>query len=111
MPTLAERLDEALGRAELDRVEAARILGANPRTVSRWLRDQVKPRPEARERLLELLAVLERLGRVLWPEPAQDWLFTPNPLLDRRKPVELLRDGRYREVLGAIDQLGEGVFV
>lgn len=111
MPTLAERLDDALDRAELDRGEVARILGTNPRTVSRWLREQVKPRPEARERLLELVAVLERLGRALRPEPAHDWLFTPNPLLDHRKPVELLREGRYREVLGAIDQLGEGVFV
>ena len=111
MTTLAERLDEALERADLDHAEAARVLGTNPRTVSRWLHEAARPRPDARERVLELLAVLERLGRSLRPEPAHDWLFTPNPLLDYRKPVELLREGRYREVLGAIDALGEGVAV
>jgi putative toxin-antitoxin system antitoxin component (TIGR02293 family) len=109
--TLAERLDDALDRAELDHGEAARVLGTNPRTVSRWIREQAKPRPDARERVLEFLAVLDRLSLVLRAEPAHDWLFTPNPLLSHRKPVELLHDGKYREVLGAIDALGEGVFV
>lgn len=66
---------------------------------------------DARERLLELIAVLERLSGVRRPEPAHGWLFTPNPMLEDHKPVELLRGGDYRRVLGAIDALGEGVFV
>jgi len=65
MSTLAERLDDALDRAELDHSEAARVLGTNPRTVSRWIKEQAKPRPDARERVLELLAVLQRLSLVL----------------------------------------------
>lgn len=106
-----ERLESALEKAELDQGQVARVLGTSPRTVSRWLREEAKPRAEARERLLEFLAVLELLSRILRPEPAHDWLFTPNPLLSHHKPADLLRDGRYREVLGAIDALGEGVFV
>ncbi|MBI4261572.1 MAG: DUF2384 domain-containing protein [Actinobacteria bacterium] len=112
MPTgLAERLETAIERTDLDQVAVARVVGSSPRTVSRWLREDVQPRREARERLLELLAVLERLTSVLRPEPAHDWLFTPNPLLSHHKPADLLQEGRYREVLGAIDALGEGVFV
>jgi Protein of unknown function (DUF2384) len=55
--------------------------------------------------------VLEQLATVLKPVPAHDWLVTPNPLLDRHKPVDLLRAGEHRRVLGAIDALAEGVSV
>ncbi len=108
---LMDRLETALERADLDQAQAARVLGASPRTVARWLHQDVKPRPEARERLLEFLAVLEHLSKTLAPQSAHDWLFTPNPLLSYHKPADLLREGRYRDLLGAIDQLAEGVFV
>jgi putative toxin-antitoxin system antitoxin component (TIGR02293 family) len=87
------------------------MLETNPRTVSRWLSRQTAPRPDARERLLELIAVLEKLSGVLRPESAHDWLFTPNESLDHHKPVDLLRSGEFRRVLSAIDALSEGVFV
>ncbi|MDQ4130110.1 MAG: MbcA/ParS/Xre antitoxin family protein, partial [Actinomycetota bacterium] len=54
---------------------------------------------------------LEQLSGVFKAGPAHDWLFSPNPLLDHHKPVDLLREGEYRRVLGAIDALAEGVFV
>ena len=111
MPDLADRLEAAAARTELDQVELARALDTNPRTVSRWLQRQATPRPDARERLLELLAVLESLSQVLQPQAAHDWLFTPNPLLDHHKPVDKIREGDVRLVLGAIDALAEGVFV
>jgi putative toxin-antitoxin system antitoxin component (TIGR02293 family) len=108
---LAERLGRASGQVELDQADLARMLETNPRTVSRWLSRQTSPRPDARERLLELIAVLEQLSGVLRPEPAHDWLFTPNPSLEHYKPVDLLRAGEFRQVLGAIDAMAEGVFV
>jgi putative toxin-antitoxin system antitoxin component (TIGR02293 family) len=111
MTALADRLGEVVAKVELDQTELARLLDTNPRTVSRWLNKQASPRPEARERLLELIAILERLSGVLRPEPAHDWLFTPNPMLDNYRPVDLLREGKVRPVLGAIDALAEGVFV
>lgn len=98
-------------KADLDQAEIARLLKISPRTVSRWMRATAAPRREVRERLLEVLAVLDRLALVLRPEPAHDWLFTPNPLLGHEKPADLLNAGRFREVLGAIDAMGEGVFV
>lgn len=36
---------------------------------------------------------------------------TPNPSLDRYKPVELLRAAELRPALGAIDATAEGVYV
>ena len=108
---LAERLERAAASIDLDRRDIARALGTNPRTVARWLNGETAPRPDARERLLELIAVLERLSATLKPAAAHDWLFTPNLSLDYDKPVDLLRGGEYRRVLGAIDALAEGVFV
>ncbi len=110
-PDLMERFEAALRRCDLDQTQAARVLGASPRTVSRWLRNEVRPRPEAKERLLEFLTVLERLSKTLQPQAAHDWLFTPNPLLSHHKPVDLLRENRYQDLLGAIVQLAEGVFI
>lgn len=111
MPDIATRLQQAAERAELDRADVARVLDTNARTVSRWLQGQAVPRPDARERLLELIAVLEHLSGVVQPRAAHDWLFTPNAMLDHHKPVDLLREGEYRRVLALIDALGEGVFV
>lgn len=106
-----ERLERAAASIDLDQRALARVLDANPRTVSRWLKKEAAPRPDARERLLELIAVLERLSATLRPSAAHDWLFTPNASLDHHKPVDLLREGEFRRVLGAIDALAEGVFV
>lgn len=108
---LAERLERATERIELDQADLARVLETNPRTISRWLKRETSPRPDDRERLLELIAVLEQLSGVLKPAPAHDWLFTPNPSLDHYKPVDLLRAGEFRRILGAIDAMAEGVFV
>lgn len=111
MAMLAERLQEAFGKSSLEPSEVGRVVGASGRTVSRWLNDQAEPRRDARERLLELIAVVDRLSKTLRPQAAHDWLFTPNPALDHQKPADLLKEGEYREVLGAVDALGEGVFV
>lgn len=111
MQDLAERLERVSSRVELDQSAIARVLDRNPRTVARWIHGETTPSRDARERLLELIAVLERLSGVLKPSAAHDWLFSPNPILDHHKPVELLREGDYRTVLGAIDALAEGVYV
>jgi putative toxin-antitoxin system antitoxin component (TIGR02293 family) len=108
---LADKLEHASSLVELDQGDIARVIDANPRTVARWLQRETEPRPDARERLLELIAILEQLSGVLQPAAAHDWLFTPNPSLDHHKPVDLLREREYRRVLGAIDALAEGAFV
>lgn len=111
MQDLAERLESASVGVDFDRADFARVLETTPRTVSRWLTRQAAPRGESRERLLEILYVLNCLAKVLKPEAAHDWLLTPNELLDHNKPVDLLGAGQYRQVLGAVEALAEGVFV
>jgi Protein of unknown function (DUF2384) len=104
------RLGEVMARTSIDATGVARILDKDPKTVLRWLRDDTVPRWDAREQLLALNVILERLAEVIQPEAAEDWLFTPVPALDHERPVDLVRSGNYRRVLALIDAVGEGVF-
>jgi putative toxin-antitoxin system antitoxin component (TIGR02293 family) len=106
-----QRLTEVMRTTSIDASGVARILDRDPKTVQRWLRHETAPRWEVREIVLALNVVLERLALVIDPAAAEDWLFTPVPSFEYRRPVELIRSGRAREVLNMIDGLGEGVFV
>ena len=109
--TFSERLRGATARTELDQADVASLVGANPRTVARWLAQETEPRTDVRRRLLEVIAVLEQLSAVLEPQAAHDWLFSPNPLLEHDKPIDLLAHREWRRVMGLIEALAEGVFV
>lgn len=95
----------------LETAELARALDTSTRNVGRWRTGAATPRLDARERLLELLTVLDGLSEILSTEVAHDWLFTPNAAFDHYKPVDLISRGEYREVLSAIDAIADGVFV
>lgn len=109
MTDLAAQIERASRRVDVSRAELARMLATDRRTVSRWLSRETSPQPATRERLLEVVAVLELLSGVLRADAAHDWLFTPNPSLAHQKPVDLLHAGESRHVLGAIDAMAEGV--
>jgi uncharacterized protein (DUF2384 family) len=110
MTLLRDKLEQALEASDLEYGDLARILDSNPRTVQRWFSEGREPRWESQERLLEVAVVIERLLTVVRPNAAREWLFAPNRSLHYEKPAELLREGKYREVLAVIDALGEGVF-
>lgn len=98
-------------KAALSLEDVASIVGASPRSVYRWARGTSDPRANARDRLLQVAAVVRELSDTLTPDGAYVWLFAPNPFLDYDRPVDLLRDGEYKRVLGAIEGLKDGVFV
>jgi len=92
----------------VDSPDVARVTGATPRSVSRW-QEGVSPRRPAEERLLELKAVVDLLRQVLREEPAHLWIRSPEPGLAYEKPLDLIRRGEYRRVIGAILALAEGI--
>jgi putative toxin-antitoxin system antitoxin component (TIGR02293 family) len=109
MPTLSGVLDVLIETQVIDAADVAHITGATPRSVSRWTAAKAAPRRDAEDRLLELKAVVDLLRSVLRDEPARLWLRSPNPDLDWRKPLELIADGEYRRVIGAVLAMAEGV--
>jgi len=109
MPTLSGVLDVLIETQVIDAADVAQITGATPRSVSRWTAAKAAPRRDAEDRLLELKSVVDLLRSVLRDEPARLWLRSPNPDLDWRKPLELIADGEYRRVIGAVLAMAEGV--
>lgn len=107
----AERLEDVTEKAHLRYEDVARVVGASVRSVSRWARGESGPKPQARERLLELSVIVGELSKVVKPDAAQVWLFTPNGLLGFERPVDLLSKGEFKRVLAAIEGLEDGVFV
>lgn len=109
MAVLSGFLDDLIDTHVVDAGDLAQITGATPRSVSRWTSAKAVPRRDAEDRLLELKAVVDQLRNVLRDEPARLWLRSPNPDLDWRKPLDLVAEGEYRRVIGAVLAMAEGV--
>lgn len=109
MSTVSTLLDDMLRSEIVDTPDIARVLGTTPRSVARWTTAGAMPRRSNEERLLELKAVVDTLRQVLRDESARLWLRSPVPALDYDKPIDLIEQGEYRRVIGAILALAEGV--
>jgi transcriptional regulator with XRE-family HTH domain len=87
----------------------AEALGVSPAQVSRWLRGRgIDERNAQRVDLLEV--AMSSLLRLYAPEAAEDWLFGFNAHLRDRRPIDVIRQGRFDEVVAAIDQERAGSF-
>ena len=108
---LATTVTSAIDRLGLTYEEVGEIVDASPRSVARWTAGKVVPQKLNKQRLLELAYVADALAEVLPRDHANVWMFSPNRLLEHRKPADLVRDGEYQRVLALIDAMAEGVFV
>ena len=85
--------------------DIAVAVGAQPATVNAWARATRRPTGAKRERFMELVALVDRLERVMSPRYVPLWLLKPVPALDDRRPLELLSKGRYRDVSKVVAEL------
>lgn len=111
MTVYAERLGRIREATQLSREDVARVVGSSARTVARWATGANAPRGAARQRLLDLAAVSQQLEKVMKPEAAAAWLHEPNADLGNMRPLDLVEQGRAREVLDLIEAIADGVFV
>lgn len=109
MSTVTTLLNDMLHSKIVDARDVASVLGVSVRSVTRWSGAELTPRKASEERLLELKAVVDALREVMRDEPARLWLRSPVPALSYHKPIDLIQQGEYRHVIGAILALGEGV--
>ena len=109
MPVQTALKVEALSKDFRSQRQLADALGVSPAQVSRWLRGQgVDPGNAERIDLLEM--VMSSLLRIYAPEAAEAWLFGFNAHLRDRRPIDVIRQGRFDEVLSAISQERAGSF-
>jgi uncharacterized protein (DUF2384 family) len=80
----------------------AELLDVSPAQITRWRNGRgIDEANASRVDLLEL--VMASLLRLYSPGAAEDWLLGVNPHLGDRRPVDLIRRGRARELLDAIE--------
>lgn len=107
----AERLERIRQGTRLSREEVAKVVGSSARTVARWAAGDNAPRGVSRQRLLDLAAVSQQVSKVMTPEAAAAWLHEPNAELGNMRPLDLIEQGRAREVLDLIEAIADGVVV
>jgi transcriptional regulator with XRE-family HTH domain len=98
---------KALGLEASDIAEAT---GAEIGTVSSWARAKRQPSASYRARLLELIALVDRLSGAMDPAYVPLWLNKPLPALGDETPVVALGQGRYREVSRLVAELENDSF-
>ena len=104
MPTAIASEATRLGELGLSDQDLARATGAARSTARAWLRGSA-PSGERAERLIELVAMVERLERVMARDYIALWLRKPIPALDDDKPLEVIGEGDYRRVAKVISGL------
>jgi hypothetical protein len=111
MIAIAKRLESIKDKGGLLLVDVANVLGTRPETVSRWNQDRAFPHPATERLLLELEWIVDQLSDFYEPKEARMWLFSRQKLFDGKTPAELISEGKTEEVLAAIRQLRDSVFV
>jgi len=97
--TLVKELAHALGRPTLARLTSTPDL----KTITRWSLGRNRPSADRLERLRHAaMAYYALIDLGLTPTNAEQWFRGANPVLDFAMPVDVLRDGRYADVLSAI---------
>jgi hypothetical protein len=96
---LIRDLAQALGRPTLARLTNTPDL----KTVTRWSMGRNQPTGERLERLRHAGVVYYALLELgLTPTNAEQWFRGANPVLDFAMPVDVLSEGRYADVLNAV---------
>lgn len=94
----------------IEPADIARVTGAARATVGSWIRATRRPGAAHRERLLELVAVADRLTRVMDPDYVAIWLQKPLPALDDEPPLDALSNGKYKQVSRLVAELENDSF-
>jgi hypothetical protein len=92
----------------LTNAELAKITGVKTRQVQHWAAGTHRPQGEAKDRLLELHYILERLRDVYTAEGADIWVHGRNRDLGGEKPIDLLAAGQFERVLASVERLSAG---
>jgi transcriptional regulator with XRE-family HTH domain len=95
-------------RRALSLNEIGQIAGVGDRAVQNWASGSSKPEGNSRERLLELNYVIEQLADVYTDEGIEIWLHSRQRSLDGQRPLDLLKEGRFEDVLSAVERLAGG---
>lgn len=90
--------------------DIAQATGAATGTVTSWARSQRQPSAEFRIRLMDLIAIVDRLSRTMDERYVPLWLNKPLPALGDERPLSALGKGRYKDVSKLVAELENDSF-
>lgn len=102
------RIVSELSDVGLSGSELSRAVGVGVRQIRNWSSGAHTPTGRGRERLLEVEYLARQLREVYTPEGVEIWLFGRKRSLGGQRPIDLLAEERYEEILDAVDQLQSG---
>lgn len=102
------RIVDDLRRDVFTNAELAAVTGVKVRQVQHWASGAHRPQGAAKDRLLEVHYITERLLETYTPEGADIWVHARNKGLAGQKPYDLLIAGKFEEVIAAVDRLATG---
>ncbi len=102
-------LEQVASSIGLSRFDIAQMLDATPGIVEAWLSGEMTPGPRSREKLEDLMMVLEGLFVKMTPRAAREWLMSPSSALDYYEPVDLLRRGDLHLVMRVIEEMPRAI--
>jgi len=105
---LYSRIVTGVREGSITSAEVAEITGVRERQVQNWVSGTHRPTGGTRDRLLELHYIVEELRDIYTPEGIDIWIHGRNRSLGGKRPIDLLREGAFEEVLNAVEQLATG---
>ncbi|MEO8468306.1 MAG: hypothetical protein ABI573_01415 [Chloroflexota bacterium] len=90
--------------------DIARATGAAMATVTSWIRSERRPSAGYRDRLMDLVAIVDRLATTMDEAYVPLWLNKPISALGDERPLIAIRKGRYREVSKLVAELENSSF-
>lgn len=99
------RIVDQVTRTGVSQSELAEALGTSVRTVQNWAVGHSTPRGDSREKLLDVQFLIDELRDVYTDEGIGIWLRARNRNLGGARPVELITDGHFDQVLEEAQRL------
>jgi putative toxin-antitoxin system antitoxin component (TIGR02293 family) len=110
--TARKTIEEARESFGLNYEDIASALDVTRRMLLRYRKEKNTPSAKVRDRLEALRQISHLLDEVFGdPEDGLRWLYTPVPLLQGRRPIDLMRKGELDQVLSVLAGHYSGAFV
>jgi putative toxin-antitoxin system antitoxin component (TIGR02293 family) len=107
-----QTLDAVMQTFNLNTADLGAALQVDRRTIQRYRSEDSLPTRKVRERLAQLREISILLKEVFeTSEGAIIWLYTSVPLLEGRRPIDLIRQAKLDTVTTALATYQSGAFV